>query len=97
MEKKSLIYQCNKLHFRPNPSSPRTFSSADKIAIGDGYPREVNGITEIMIVVKADQTNALCSATSSSRKRKRRAITVSNLEIAIPQTVLQQIMADSTM
>lgn len=46
-----------------------------------------------MVVVKADKSNTLCSATSS---RRRRSITLSNLEIAIPQSVLQQIMANAT-
>lgn len=76
----------------PNISSIKPFTKAEQIAIGDGYPRDVNGVTQILVVVKADASNALCSATSS---RRRRSITLSNLEIAIPQSVLQQIMADT--
>ncbi|XP_062578222.1 mucin-like protein [Saccostrea cucullata] len=83
--------------YQPNPSSPLTFTKAEQIAIADGYPRDINGITEFLIVVKADKnSNPLCSASSSKRKRKRRGIVLSNLEIAIPQTVLQKILQDTT-
>lgn len=80
--------------YRPSISSIKSFTKAEQIAIGDGYPRDVNGGTQILVVVKADKSNTLCSATSS---RRRRSITLSNLEIAIPQSVLQQIMANATM
>lgn len=82
--------------FRPSVNNIKTFTAADKIAIADGYPRDVNGKTQIMIAVKANKNNnALCSATSS--RRKRRSITLSNLEIAIPQAVLQEILSDTSM
>ncbi|XP_065939071.1 uncharacterized protein [Magallana gigas] len=79
--------------YAPSISSIKSFTKAEQIAIGDGYPRDVNGGTQILVVVKGDKSNALCSATSS---RRRRSITLSNLEIAIPQSVLQQIMANAT-
>lgn len=56
----------------------------------------INGGLYVMIVVKADQNNALCTAAASSTgsRRKKRAISLTSWELAIPQSVLQSILND---
>ncbi|XP_056001709.1 uncharacterized protein LOC125655815 [Ostrea edulis] len=74
----------------PSTSSPKTYTTAEKIAIGSGYPRDVLGVTQIMLIVKSDRNNALCQA---SKKRKKRAVSLGANEIAIPQAALASIMS----
>ncbi|XP_061167956.1 serine-rich adhesin for platelets-like [Saccostrea echinata] len=77
----------------PSTASPLAYTTADKIAIGDGYPRDVSGTTQIMLIVKSDRNNALCSA---SKRRRKRGVSLGGSEIAIPQAVLASIMSDPT-
>lgn len=79
---------------RPSTSSPKTYTTAEKIAIGSGYPRDVLGVTQIMLIVKSDRNNALCQA---SKKRKKRAVSLGANEIAIPQAALASIMSSPAM
>ena len=82
-------------HSSPSPSNELVFTASDKIAIGDSYPVIQGGNLLVMIVVKSDQSNALCSAASGS-SRKKRSITLGSLEFAIPQSVLQDILNDAS-
>nr|XP_022299294.1 uncharacterized protein LOC111108065 [Crassostrea virginica] len=77
----------------PNTSTPKAYTEVGKIAIANGYPRDNAGVAQVMIVVKSDKSNALCSA---SKKRKKRGISLGGSEIAIPQAILADIMADPT-
>ena len=87
-----ILYHLNTT--RPNTSTPKAYTEVGKIAIANGYPRDNAGVTQVMIVVKSDKSNALCSA---SKKRKKRGISLGGSEIAIPQAILADIMADPTM
>ncbi|KAK3103588.1 hypothetical protein FSP39_020372 [Pinctada imbricata] len=95
----SAVQQCcsnSNTNYSPNPSTPLVFTTSDKISVGDSYPVVINGDLYVMIVVKANQNNALCTAAaaSTSSRRRKRAITLTSFELAIPQTVLQSILND---
>lgn len=88
------IYIFKYSNFRPNTSSPKQFTNFGQIAIGTGFPRERQGLTQVMLVVKSDKANALCSA---SKKRRKRGISLGGSETAIPQSILANIMNDPSM
>ena len=82
---------------RPDPNNPLIHTSSSNILYGGNTPIETNGTLLIMIVVKYEATNQLCTAASAAAGRRRRSVTLGNLELALPQDVLQQIIVNPSL
>lgn len=47
-----------------------------------------------MIVIKYESNNALCRAALASVERRRRSVILGELELALPQDIFEQIIAN---
>lgn len=79
--------------YMPNASNPLSYTTSGKIQFAENYPMQSapDRIT-VILVLKADKTNALCAA--GGAKRRRRAVSIGAGEIALPQSVLTNILSD---
>ncbi|CAC5420055.1 unnamed protein product [Mytilus coruscus] len=83
-----------KWDLKSNPSNPLTFTTSNNIVFGSGTPLEINNLLAVMIVIKYESSNALCTAALASVGRRRRSVILSELELALPQDIFEQIIAN---
>ncbi|OWF55878.1 Fibrillin-3 [Mizuhopecten yessoensis] len=83
-------------NYTPNPSSPLTFTTSSDIAFGAGYPRTSSSGSgvDVLLVVKYVMSSPLCSAAAAAPSRRKRAVgvTLTGLEEALTQELLQSII-----
>ncbi|XP_063445239.1 serine-rich adhesin for platelets-like isoform X4 [Mytilus trossulus] len=92
----SNVQQCcqTSSSYSSNPSNPVTFTTSNNIAFGSGTPLEINNLLAVMIVIKYESNNALCRAALASVGRRRRSVILGELELALPQDIFEQIIAN---
>jgi len=95
---------CPNYGTRRNLNATLTFTTSSYIGIGGGYPRwntENNG-TDLLLVIKAPKTNALCAdgtqynnGTGTTGRRKR-AVVILSTEMALGQAVVLSLIQSTT-
>ncbi|VDI49649.1 Hypothetical predicted protein [Mytilus galloprovincialis] len=92
----SNVQQCcqTSSSYSSNPSNPVTFTTSNNIEFGSGTPLEINNLLAVMIVIKYESNNALCRAALASVGRRRRSVILGELELALPQDIFEQIIAN---